>query len=1556
MASENDDASTKGPMPQANTSEITAEQQKQSLDEQLVNSEDALPPTTMKEETATEDADEPGYIDTDDEDDRYGLVENPFKPRKTTEKKLRDNAVLKEWIEKSQREAAMNVATSSEPDRQSLAQLIHISESRRIIATPREYQLELFERAKEKNIIVVLPTGSGKTLISALLLRHHLEQEVEARSLGNPKKVAFFLVEKVALCVQQHAVLSCNLGDHSVAKFMGDTTGIEKNKTYWDTQFSENMVIVCTAQILLDCLNNGFINMSQINLLVLDEAHHAKKEHPYARIMRLHYYGYTGERPRILGMTASPVDSRTVDVRTTCFELERALDCEIATVSDEVLQQSMARQKQVEEIVGYRTLDLPEDTKTPLWDSIREQISRNELFKASLDFTKEASSVLGPWCADRYWQLSITEIAADRLENRTSDRFFGYSTVAISDRATKAIRRVREIVENHQFETIEPGSNKLSSKVKSLHEILLHAFTVDDTKRCIVFVEKRSTAFLLSDLYDQPSITIPGMIASYMVGGQSGSSIIGNMSFRDQVLTLQKFKRGDINCLFATQVAEEGIDVPDCDLIIRFDLYKSVIQYVQSKGRARQAQSRYITMLEEGNMRQLRTLKQATGDAMALQKLCQALPADRKLQDDSFDEMLEIQNELMQQQIYEIPSTGARLTFASSLEILARFASTFESDDKADYHVQKVGNRFQADVSLPLSSPVNFETGRPQRNKLLAKCSAAFEACKKLIKGKYIDNNLQPVFKKKVHRMRNARLAISSNKKSEYNMRLRPDIWNERGAWKEFFVTRITLDNASALAENLTESSIILLSRKQLPKLPDIPLYFGNRRTSIVHLTSSQSPLRLTPEQADGLARFTMRVFADVFSKEYDATCDQFPYLLAPFSDESSDLAETRSHIDWDTVDLVKNNETLEWENAPEEFFMDKLVTDPYDGGRKLITKGVDKSKKPSDPTPEGVPESRSRAYRSVEPTIKEYSNSLYFKSRLRAQWREDQPVVKAEFLPLRRNLLDEFQVDEEASKKCFVILEPLRVSPLPMGVIYVALTFPAIIHRIDSTLITLDACDLLGLSISPTLALEAMTKDSDNTDEHGKQQVNFQAGMGNNYERLEFLGDCFLKMASTISIYTNQPKGDECQYHVERMILITNQTLFNNAVDCNLQEYIRSKSFDRRTWYPDLPLKKGKAPKTTVQHNLADKTIADVCEALIGAAYLMSRDDNMNLAVKAVTRMVKSKNHKMNTFADYFALYNAPAWQMVDARDKQRKLAQKVVDVTGYTFSHPSLIQSAFRNSSDLQGGVPTYQRLEFLGDSLLDMVIVDYLYHNFPEADPQWLTEHKMAMVSNQFLGYLCFKLGLYKNLETTINLQVYNPSGYVFEIEVAEEDARKKAEKEGVPMHMDFWIELNPPPKRYADMIEALIGAMFVDSDYNFSVVKNFFTKFIKPYFEDMSLYDKFANKHPVTCLAKKMQQELGCVNWRVSSEAVPCKAERGMYALKDNDVVAVFMVHQKVITSDTSNSGRYAKVNAAKLGLKVLEQFGDDFAAAKKFLGCDCDRGKEDVVKIDHGTAI
>ncbi len=126
-------------------------------------------------------------------------------------------------------------------------------------------------------------------------------------------------------------------------------------------------------------------------------------------------------------------------------------------------------------------------------------------------------------------------------------------------------------------------------------------------------------------------------------------------------------------------------------------------------------------------------------------------------------------------------------------------------------------------------------------------------------------------------------------------------------------------------------------------------------------------------------------------------------------------------------------------------------------------------------------------------------------------------------------------------------------------------LVFPPIIHRIEDYLISLEATRVVGIDIGPALALEAMTKDSDNSEDLATDdRINFRSGMGNNYERLEFLGDCFLKTVTSISLFANKPDNDEFELHVARMHMICNQNLMNHALDLELTAFVRSKAFSR--------------------------------------------------------------------------------------------------------------------------------------------------------------------------------------------------------------------------------------------------------------------------------------------------------------------------------------------------------------------------------------------------------
>lgn len=464
--------------------------------------------------------------------------------------------------------------------------------------------------------------------------------------------------------------------------------------------------------------------------------------------------------------------------------------------------------------------------------------------------------------------------------------------------------------------------------------------------------------------------------------------------------------------------------------------------------------------------------------------------------------------------------------------------------------------------------------------------------------------------------------------------------------------------------------------------------------------------------------------------------------------------------------------------------------------------------------------------------------------------------------------------------------------------------------------------------------------------------------------ERLEFLGDSFLKMATTISVFTLIPNKDEFDYHVERMVMICNQNLFGNARSdwLKLEEYIRSKAFSRATWYPNLSLEFGKKHQKTLNnmdsHSLADKSIADVCEAIIGAAYMSTRKDNdYTMAIQAVTRLTSHKHHPMMKWEDYYAAYQKPAWQITAASAAELDLAKKIEDATNYKFNHPRLLRSAFVHPSRPYSSVkvPNYQRLEFLGDALLDMVCVDFLFHIAPDKGPQWLTEHKMAMVSNQFLGCLAVELGFHKYL---LHNGVLGPTilEYVTAINDARRTAEDAAEAAGRPRShfaRDYWIETRQPPKCIADMLEAYIGAMFVDSEYDYTTVQRFFRDHFQPYFTDMRIYDTFTNKHPVTFCTRFIYEKFGCHSYGLHSEEMQVTDDEGIWT-GSTKVAAGILIHGQIVDGAVRESGGYAKKAAARAAVQKLERMTKEQFV--KEYGCDCKPGEVVTDIAESATAI
>jgi endoribonuclease Dicer len=303
--------------------------------------------------------------------------------------------------------------------------------------------------------------------------------------------------------------------------------------------------------------------------------------------------------------------------------------------------------------------------------------------------------------------------------------------------------------------------------------------------------------------------------------------------------------------------------------------------------------------------------------------------------------------------------------------------------------------------------------------------------------------------------------------------------------------------------------------------------------------------------------------------------------------------------------------------------------------------------------------------------------------------------------------------------------------------------------------------------------------------------------------------------------------------------------------------------------------------------------------------------------------------------------------------------MVEKAHQRTGYRFKYPRLLGCAFQHPTypSIWEKLPSYQRLEFLGDALLDMACIDYLFHRYPGADPQWLTEHKMAMVSNQFLGCLAISLQFHKTLKfcsPDIQKEILD---YVTEIEEALGAAKEEAVRLGgseANHKRNYWVDCSKPPKCLPDVVEAYVGAVFVDSEYDYSVVERFFISFVRPFFEDMRLYDTFANKHPVNLLASLMSLKFRCNDWRLLVQEVEAADDGvdGEFGGTPRIICAVW-VHGRPLCHIASSSGRYGKIAAAKQALRLLGNM--EVADYRALHGCQCvgaaAQGEDNKMDID-----
>lgn len=219
----------------------------------------------------------------------------------------------------------------------------------------------------------------------------------------------------------------------------------------------------------------------------------------------------------------------------------------------------------------------------------------------------------------------------------------------------------------------------------------------------------------------------------------------------------------------------------------------------------------------------------------------------------------------------------------------------------------------------------------------------------------------------------------------------------------------------------------------------------------------------------------------------------------------------------------------------------------------------------------------------------------------------------------------------------------------------------------------------------------------------------------------------------------------------------------------------------------------------------------------------------------------------------------------------------EKVID---YKFNNPKLLQVALTHSSYANEmkdkGVKCNERLEFLGDAVLSIVVADYIFENMPELPEGELTKLRSSLVCEKAL----FKFGKEINLGDYLKLS--------------------KGEKNGGGAQR---------PSIVSDAFEAVIAAIYLDG--GIEPAKKHILRFVIP---EINNRNTKPFKDYKTTLQEIVQKNPGeKISYRLVSETGP-----------DHDKHFVFevLLNSNAIGKGGGRSKKEAEQNAAKEALELM----------------------------------
>ncbi len=467
----------------------------------------------------------------------------------------------------------------------------------------RTYQADIARRAIRDNTLVVLPTGLGKTAIAIRVIAEAL--------LERPSDSVLVLAPTRPL-VDQHA--------RSIVEFLFSPEPVVLTGAIAPGRRAELVrppqVIVATPQVVANDLLKGGFPLDRVSLVVFDEAHRAVGDYAYVAIGR----SFQDRGTRILAMTASP-GARIERVREVAANLGiRRIEHRSASDPDVLPYTHSIQVEPVKVALPVEVQRLGILLRTAVARRLEElrrlgvappgEISRRELLAIgqNLDRQIAAARHRGEAAPGAVWAARTAQAiamkgnhAVELAETQGIEGLRQYLARQSEGDGARRSPAVRGFLGDPDVATVLRELDRVTlehPKIARAVAIVSDEMARNPEARVILFTQYRQTAEKLVHEIEQRGD--PRLRAVRFVG-QSSRGADGGMSQKEQAGILDRFRRGEVNCLVATSVAEEGLDIPSTDLVVLYEPVPDEIRTIQRRGRTGRARTgRALVLIAEG--------------------------------------------------------------------------------------------------------------------------------------------------------------------------------------------------------------------------------------------------------------------------------------------------------------------------------------------------------------------------------------------------------------------------------------------------------------------------------------------------------------------------------------------------------------------------------------------------------------------------------------------------------------------------------------------------------------------------------------------------------------------------------------------------------------------------------------------------------------------------------------------------------------------------------------------------------------------------------------------